>query len=104
MSYTDNVVSFERKRETYFKLPTYIFNEELSTTDIAVVACISSFADNYTGESYPSVKVISEKLNVSIRTVRRSIKRLKDKEIIYVENRTRSNGSNSTNLYRVCHK
>lgn len=50
---------------------------------------------------WPSIRTIARDLNVSEDTVCRGIKDLRNKGLVKVKRRRRSNGANSSNLYEV---
>ena len=49
---------------------------------------------------WPSVKTLAASCGASPRTVQRAIKRLVECGLVYVEPRTRPNGSHTSNVYR----
>lgn len=58
-------------------------------------------AANEQGVCWPRIATIAEKVGVSSRTVQRSIQLLVKRGLITVEQRYRSDGSHSSNLYRL---
>ncbi|PFS24327.1 helix-turn-helix domain-containing protein [Bacillus thuringiensis] len=66
--------------------------------DKLIYAVLCSYANNDTRESYPSVSAISQRARCSERTVRRSLRTLKELGLIDVKARFDDYGQ-STNLY-----
>lgn len=67
---------------------------------IAVYTALSKFT-NKVGECYPSRKTISKIAGVCVSTYNKYIKRLIEKGIVTKIKRVRSNGSQTSNLFRV---
>ena len=80
--------------------PDAIYGSGMSQRAILVYMYLCARA-NRKGECYPSIKTIARDLELSDSTVKRAIKELKQKDFIQIENRTRSNGGKSSNLYTV---
>lgn len=87
----------------FMKMPTKVFSEgsELKTTDIAVLACICSFANNDTNTAFPRVKKIAEVLKSSPRTIHRSLRNLEDSQVITKVRRTNEHGGSISSLYQI---
>jgi len=58
-------------------------------------------AANEQGVCWPRIATIAEKVGVSPRTVQRAVQHLVERELITVEQRNRSDGSCSSNLYKL---
>ena len=88
-----------KPKEKLFYLQEIIHSCELSTNEIAVYTTLIIFANNKTGKSFPSRKVIAERVNLSVRSVSRIISQLKERGLIEVKSGT--NGK--TNEYLFLH-
>lgn len=84
-------------------LNEYITSKELDVYEYRVLnyLCMLANGDN---SCYPSQQTISINTNMSLSKVKNSIKTLKQKGYIKIENRLKENGSNNTNIYVVCEK
>lgn len=69
------------------------------STDIAVYAVLCMYADNQRMESNPKIETIAEKARCSVRTVKRSLARLKDAGYIDVEHRSNRYGHRASSIY-----
>lgn|SRR5699024_508134 len=98
-----NVIHISNHVRRFTKIPSNLFVKDsgLNTTDIAVIACICSFADNYTGEAFPKVETIAECIGSSSRTVHRSLKRLSEKGVLEIEKTKKKGSGFPTNKYTV---
>jgi len=65
------------------------------------VLVVLSDAANDQGHCWPRISTIADKVGVSTRTVQRAIQLLVRRELITVEERYRSDGSCSSNLYQL---
>lgn len=99
----EKVIEFVGNSGKFAKVPRRIFDDdvEIKTTDIAVLACLSSYADNETNTSFPRVNLIAEKLGVSKRTVQRSFIALERERLISIVRRKDKYGGNMSNLYQI---
>ncbi|MFD2704710.1 helix-turn-helix domain-containing protein [Salibacterium lacus] len=68
-------------------------------SDKLVYTVICSFADNESKDAFPSVKTIAKRACCSEHTVRRSVKRLQELELIRVETRYSDVGRQTSNKY-----
>ena len=84
-------------KEKLFYLQEIIHSCELSTNEIAVYTTLIIFANNKTGKSFPSRKVIAERVNLSVRSVSRIISQLKERGLIEVK--TGTNGKSNEYLF-----
>ena len=73
---------------------------ELSSTTKLVLLCLADFS-NDDGISYPSIKTIASKTGTSSKTVREHIAKLKKSDLIISEPVFASDGSRSTNCYKL---
>ena len=86
-----------KPKEKLFYLQEIIHSCELSTNEIAVYTTLIIFANNKTGKSFPSRKVIAERVNLSVRSVSRIISQLKERGLIEVK--TGTNGKSNEYLF-----
>ena len=81
-------------------VPEKIYKLKLSSTEINVYQDLCSRA-NKQGECFPSQTTIAKAVNMHRSTVNQVIKRLEGKKLLIIEQRKRSNGGTSSNLYRI---
>ena len=81
-------------------VPEKIYKLKLSSTEINVYQDLCSRA-NKQGECCPSQTTIAKAVNMHRSTVNQVIKRLEGKKLLIIEQRKRSNGGTSSNLYRI---
>ena len=90
-----------KKHTDYFMLPNKIFDLELKPRDFIVYSCLVRHKDYETHTCYPSRKLIAKECCMSPRTVDKALATLQSLGLIYLQNRKRLNGSNTSNLYTV---
>lgn len=79
----------------------FIYAEEhLSHREKAVYIYLRDRA-NVSGVCWPGIKTIARELGLSPRTVQRALADLERRQLIEKRNRRRSNGSLTSNLYRL---
>ena len=79
----------------------FIYAEEhLSHREKAVYIYLRDRADA-SGVCWPGIKTIARELGLSPRTVQRALADLERRQLIDKRNRRRSNGSLTSNLYRL---
>ena len=81
-------------------VPEKIYKLKLTSTEINVYQYLCSRA-NKQGECFPSQTTIANAVNMNRSTVNQAIKRLEGKKLLIIEQRKRSNGGTSSNLYRI---
>ena len=74
---------------------------ELSSKAVSVYLYLCERAAKKTKSCYPSMRTISRDLHMSLASIKRSINELEKKSYIKKENRFRSNGGKSSNLYFI---
>jgi DNA-binding MarR family transcriptional regulator len=62
-----------------------MYNKNLTTTDKAVFCAFSTFCFNANNKCFPSQRKVAEMLNICVRTVQRSLKRLVVEGYITIE-------------------
>lgn len=75
-----------------------VYYSHLTNRAITVFLYLSDRADK-NGICFPSVKTIANDLNLSVRTVQRAIKDLKNAKMIKAKKRVRLNGGRSSTMY-----
>jgi DnaD/phage-associated family protein len=75
--------------------------EHLDIYDKMIFMILNRHAGNEDGKAWPSRKTIAKKARCSVDRVDKSIKRLKELELLKVEKRTNPDGSPSSNLYQI---
>ena len=71
-------------------IPEWVLALAVSSNAIRVYCCLRRFADNSTGECFPSRKLLAMRARVSISTLDRSIKELSDAGAISIRQIGRS--------------
>lgn len=89
------------KHKDYFMMPNKIFDLQLKPRDFIVYCCLVRHKDNNSHTCYPSRKLIAQECCVTLRTVDKALASLQSLGLVYLQNRKRMNGSNTTNLYKV---
>lgn len=88
--------------DLYFAIvPEWVLNLPVSSNAIRVYCVLRRFADNQTGECFPSRKTVAMKSRLSVSTLDRAIKELVDNGAITVNPRKNQHGDWSSNLYVV---
>jgi hypothetical protein len=82
-------------------IPEWVLALEVSSNAIRVYCCLRRFADNSTGECYPSRRLLAMRARISVSTLDRSIKELADHGAISIRHRKNSAGDYTSNLYVV---
>ena len=78
----------------------WALRQELAPVHKFVLVVLADAADDQ-GLCWPRVSTVAEKVGVSTRTVQRAVQHLAKRKLITVEPRLRSDGSSSSNLYRL---
>lgn len=75
--------------------------ERFDKNDLLCYMVLCRFANNETGECYPSYKTIAEKMRVGVSTAIKTIKSLESKGAIKIHSRKNENGGDTSNLYVI---
>ena len=75
--------------------------ERFDKNDLLCYMVLCRFANNETGECYPSYKTIAEKMRVGVSTAIKAVKSLIDKGVVEVQQRKNENGGDTSNLYTI---
>lgn len=75
--------------------------ERFDKNDLLCYMVLCKFANNETGECYPSYKTIAEKMRVGVSTAIKAIKSLESKGAIKIHSRKNENGGDTSNLYVI---
>lgn len=86
--------------KNFFMVPNRIFDLNLKPRELAVYCCLLKHCDSNM-ICYPSRKLIGSECGIDRKTVDLALKNLKDTGLIECEHRHRSDGSATSNLYRV---
>ncbi len=78
-----------------------IYESNLSNKAISVYLFLKDHS-NKQKQCYHSIKSIASGLNISYKTVQRSLNELREAEWICWVHRKRVNGGNTSNLYTIC--
>lgn len=91
----------EKKRGDFTLVNNKIIKDEsLKASDKSVYLVLSHFADNITGECFPSRNTLLKLSGMSDRTLRNAIKNLENAGYISVKSRYVS-GGRATNSYKI---
>lgn len=97
----ENVKNKEIKKGNFFKMGNIFVDEYakvLGKSAVGVYVCLKRHMHNKTRIAFPSEKTIAEKLDMSIRTVQRAIKKLEDYGFI-IKQKTKSESQYLHNVY-----
>ena len=75
--------------------------ERFDKNDLLCYMVLCRYANNSTGECYPSYKTIAEKMRVGVSTAIKAIKSLESKGVIKIHSRKNENGGDTSNLYVI---
>lgn len=88
--------------QTYFAvIPEWVLDLPVSAQAIRTYCCLRRYADNKTGECYPSRRTLAMRSRMSVATLDRCLKELVEHGAITVQRRRNSHGDWSSNLYTV---
>jgi hypothetical protein len=88
--------------QVYFAvLPEWVLDLPISSQAVRVYCCLRRYADNKTGECWPSRRTLAMRSRTSITTLDRCLKELVDHGAIRMERRKGNNGDWTSNLYTV---
>jgi len=82
-------------------IPEWVLALPVSSNAIRVYCCLRRFADNSTGECFPSRRLLAMRARVSVSTLDRSIKELAEAGAISLRHRKNDAGDYTSNLYTV---
>lgn len=82
-------------------IPEWVLALPVSSNAIRVYCCLRRFADNSTGECFPSRRLLAMRARVSVSTLDRAIKELADAGAISITHRKTEAGDYTSNLYIV---
>ena len=75
--------------------------ERFDKNDLLCYMVLCRFANNKSGECFPSYKTIAEKMRVGVSTAMKAIKSLADKGVIEITSRKNEAGGDTSNLYTI---
>jgi DNA-binding transcriptional MocR family regulator len=88
--------------QVYFAVvPEWVLDLPISAQAVRVYCCLRRYADNKTGECWPSRRTLAMRSRTSITTLDRCLKELVDHGAIRMERRKGDNGDWTSNLYTV---
>lgn len=88
--------------DLYFAIiPEWVLSLPVSSNAIRVYCCLRRYADNQTGECFPSRKTLAMRARLSVSTLDRAIKELVENGAVEITPRKNANGDWSSNLYTV---
>jgi len=88
--------------QVYFAVvPEWVLDLPVSAQAVRVYCCLRRYADNKTGECWPSRRTLAMRARLSIATLDRCLKELVEHGAIRMERRKGNNGDWTSNLYTV---
>ena len=75
--------------------------EKFDKNDLLCYMVLCRYANNSTGECYPSYKTIAEKMRVGVSTAMKAIKSLESKGVIEISSRKNETGGDTSNLFTI---
>lgn len=78
-----------------------VYGPQIGATGIALYVALARFANNTSGECYPSISTLAARINVSEPTVRKYLNILQEHGLITIEHRPGEDGNNYSNLYTL---
>lgn len=88
--------------QVYFAvIPEWVLDLPMSAQAVRVYCCLRRYADNKSGECWPSRRTLAMRSRTSITTLDRCLKELVDHGAIRMERRKAANGDWTSNLYTV---
>lgn len=88
--------------DLYFAIiPEWVLSLPVSSNAIRTYCCLRRYADNTTGECFPSRKTVAMRARLSVSTLDRAIKELEQFGAIEITPRKNAAGDWSSNLYTV---
>ena len=75
----------EYMEKNFFPLPNQIFSLELCSEEFIIYSYLMYLEDRKTFQCHPSARIIGKAVGLSENTVRKYIRRLEDKGLIYTE-------------------
>lgn len=88
-------------RQRFVIVPEWILDADVSANAVRVWAVLRSYADNKTGECWPSRATVAKRCGQSVDTVDRAVKELVRVRALSVRRRKGKNGEPLTNLFRL---
>lgn len=82
-------------------IPEWVLDLPMSAQAVRVYCCLRRYADNKSGECWPSRRTLAMRSRTSITTLDRCLKELVDNGAIRMERRKNSSGDWTSNLYTV---
>ena len=77
-----------------------IFQSDLPSRAVTVYLCLLSHCSR-DGQCYPSLRTVSFKTKLSLKTVQRAMEDLRREGFLEMEHRFRANGAKSSTLYTL---
>lgn len=86
---------------TFAIIPTWVIDADISDRAIKLYAILAGYADNNTGECWPSRRLLADRLGCSVDSLDRARNELVSIGALIVTVRIDSDGSQRSNLYTV---
>jgi hypothetical protein len=88
-------------KERFVIVPEWIIDAEVSALAVRVWAVLRTYADNGSGEAWPSRSTLARRCRVSVDSVDRALKELVKVKALRITRRKGQNGEPLTNLFRL---
>jgi DNA-binding transcriptional MocR family regulator len=88
--------------QMYFAvIPEWVLDLPISASSVRVYCCLRRYADNKTGQCWPSRRTLAMRAQCSIATLDRAVKELAEYGALIIAKRKNSAGDWTSNLYTV---
>jgi len=88
--------------QMYFAvIPEWVLDLPIGASSVRVYCCLRRYADNKTGQCWPSRRTLAMRAQCSIATLDRAVKELAEHGALHIAKRKNSAGDWTSNLYTV---
>ena len=101
MSNDINEVAVIEAQMYFAVIPEWVLDLPIGASSVRVYCCLRRYADNKTGQCWPSRRTLAMRARCSIATLDRAIKELTEHGALHVAKRKNAAGDWTSNLYTV---
>ena len=101
MSNDINEVAVIEAQMYFAVIPEWVLDLPIGASSVRVYCCLRRYADNKTGQCWPSRRTLAMRARCSIATLDRAIKELAEHGALHVAKRKNAAGDWTSNLYTV---
>lgn len=101
MSNDINEVAVVEAQMYFAVVPEWVLDLPIGANSVRVYCCLRRYADNKTGQCWPSRRTLAMRARCSIATLDRAIKELAEHGALHVAKRKNAAGDWTSNLYTV---